>query len=123
MTKILVIEDDVMLLSSVMEILELNGYSTVGAESGAQGLQLARDCQPDLILTDVHMPTMNGIQMIKRLRQEPTTQYTPIIIMTASDDMPAFSDIHDHADSFMRKPFDPNHLLAQIDMLLSVRSA
>lgn len=123
MATILILEDDNMLLSSVMEILELNGYTTYGAGTGTQGLEMAAHYQPHLIITDVHMPSMDGVRFIKTLRQQPATQSTPVIIMTASDDMLALGDIHHYADSFLRKPFDPTVLLSQIESLLSVSVA
>jgi two-component system cell cycle response regulator DivK len=81
--QILYIEDDLSNLKLVQDILTAAGYRVVMAQSAEDGIQLATDNQPDLILIDMYLPRINGVEVIRHLRTLPQTQQTPIIGFSA----------------------------------------
>jgi two-component system cell cycle response regulator DivK len=83
-TTILYIEDDLPNRTLVKRVLEAEGYRVVEAESGKQGLDLARTKQPALILVDINLPEMDGFEVTARLRQMPDLGSVPIIAITAN---------------------------------------
>ena len=85
-TTILWIDDDRLLLSVCGEMLERHGYRVLAVSDGAAGIVLARREQPDLILLDVMMVGMNGLEVCERLRAEPTLAETPIVLLTVLED-------------------------------------
>ncbi|WP_372619889.1 response regulator transcription factor [Falsiroseomonas sp.] len=116
MKKIMVVEDEIVVAMSVEMVLEAEGYAVVLATDGREGLRLAHDEQPDLILTDLMMPRMDGAAMAARLREQQVR--TPIVMMTwiAEDRLPqARRAFH---DAFLTKPFSDEQLLAVVRRLL-----
>ncbi len=108
---ILVIEDEAMILDMLRMVLELEGYTVLEATDGQAGLVQALDAQPDLILTDIMMPIMDGHALCRQLRAEPRTAHIPVIGMSAAyrpQDGDAF-------DAVIAKPFLIPPLLALID--------
>lgn len=79
---VLAIDDDALLLGSVVEALEAAGYTVIQATNGKEGLEVALKHHPDLILTDNLMPILNGVDMIAGLRKDPWGKTAPVIIMT-----------------------------------------
>ncbi len=111
MTKILVIEDNNLMREIVVEILESRGFEAVGAENGQVGIQLAIAQIPDLILSDVRMPELNGLQVFAVLRSHPATASIPFIFMTASDMEKALAL---KADGYLHKPCTVAEMLGAI---------
>lgn len=83
---ILIIEDDATFRSILFELLELEDYNVVSAENGFLGLQLAQTLQPNLILSDINMPKLDGYGVLKKLRGDLTTAKIPFIFLTAQTD-------------------------------------
>jgi two-component system cell cycle response regulator DivK len=81
---VLIVEDNERNLKLVRDVLQAKGYATLEAGSAEQGLALARERAPDLILMDIHLPGMNGIQALKALRAQGATAAIPVIAITAS---------------------------------------
>lgn len=81
--KLLIVEDDLTVREMLALVLGEAGYCVITADDGAAGLAQARAEQPDLILTDIEMPNLDGIQMIRRLRQEPACQAIPVVVLSA----------------------------------------
>ena len=79
---ILAIDDDALLLSSVVEVLEQAGYTVLQAKNGKEGFEMALKHHPDLIITDNLMPLLNGVDMIAGIRKDPWGKKVPVIIMT-----------------------------------------
>lgn len=79
---VLVIDDDALLLGSVVEALQQAGYNVIQAKNGREGLEMALKEHPDLVLTDNLMPVVNGVDMIAGLRKDPWGKTVPVIIMT-----------------------------------------
>ena len=86
MTLILVVDDEPDLLGLLVDQVSSLGYDVVAARDGTEGLRLAVDRQPDVILTDVIMPYMDGPEMLERLRSRPETRGIPVIALTALTD-------------------------------------
>ena len=110
MSKILVVDDEVDIAETLQLFLELNGYKAVVAFDGREGLNLALAEQPDLIVTDMMMPKMDGAELIEKVRATPTIASVPIITMLANPQPRQLP--------FFRKPFDPAALVAEIGRIL-----
>ncbi len=105
---ILVVDDEEAVVEFVGSLLEDSGYRILRAYDGRSALDLARAERPDLIIADIMMPIMNGIELCRQLRAAPETQDTPIILMTAGR-LPA----HDCPNTVaLAKPFDLDTLEA-----------
>jgi DNA-binding response OmpR family regulator len=110
-------EEDILLLCRVN--LEFEGYNVVTASSGIEGLALARETHPSLVLLDVMMPTMDGWHVLEAMKADPATQATPVIMLTArvqgEDQMRGWSG---GAADYIMKPFSPVALLETIRSVL-----
>ena len=107
---ILVIDDEEMILSLIQEFLDLEGYTVVLATNGQDGWERVLEAHPDLVLTDVMMPIMDGHELCRQLRADPRTASIPVIGMSAAY-QPAPDD---DFDAIIAKPFDLPPLLALI---------
>ena len=118
---VLIIEDDPDIAESLKYNLEREGLSTVTALTGEQGLieALNQSNPPVLIMLDLMLPGMNGIELCRRLRREPQTRRTPIIILTAkSSESDRVSGLDLGADDYITKPFSVRELLARVRAVL-----
>ena len=121
--RILVIDDDEDLVRFLELFLQENGYSTITAHDGQQGLQQARAEKPDLILLDITMPEKSGVRFYRELRQDAELGRTPVVMITGVTlDFKRF--IHTRRqvpppDGYLPKPVDRQKLLATISQLLS----
>ena len=120
--KILVADDS----PSIREILQMNletlGYSVVLAEDGEKALQQLGQERPDLLIVDVMMPKVNGFQICRRVKSNPATQATPVILLTArSQQEDVFWGKDCGADEYMTKPFSTKELVKTIERLLQIR--
>ena len=117
-SKILVVEDDFDAREVLSLLLRLEGFSVITAEDGLAGLDIAQSEQPDLVITDIEMPNLDGIEMIKRLRRDGLLSEVPILVVSASDRRTLKGAIAAGANQTMRKParFDP--LIETINRLL-----
>jgi two-component system, cell cycle response regulator DivK len=112
---ILIVEDNPQSLKLLRDILQIKGYQTLEAETGEEGVRLARERQPALILMDIQLPGINGIEALQRLRADPVTSATPIIAVTASVMTQDRSRIMAAGfNAFQSKPISVNQLLATV---------
>ena len=111
--KILLIDDEQRLVANLKVFLELNGYEVFTAYNGREGLQLANDNCPDLIVTDIMMPEMDGYTLLKELKMSAQLQNVPVIMLTAKNGLSDLCEIEGAAE-FIPKPFDLNRLLEVI---------
>ncbi|GAB4503907.1 MAG: hypothetical protein Fur0043_09000 [Anaerolineales bacterium] len=121
--KILIIDDDLDTLRLVGLMLQRQGYQIMAATNGRLGLAKAFEEKPDLILLDIMMPEMDGYEVARRLRENPLTVHTPILMFTAKtqlDDKVAGFEVG--ADDYLTKPTHPSELQAHVKALLA-RSA
>jgi DNA-binding response OmpR family regulator len=120
MKTILIIEDEPQIRNNIQELLYLSDFDTLVAENGLQGLELAQDKHPDLIICDLMMPDLDGYGVLIRLRQNSYTATIPIIFLTAKSE---WSDLRRGmelgADDYLTKPFHPDQLLQAITVRLN----
>jgi DNA-binding response OmpR family regulator len=117
--KILVVEDE----PEAIELLEFNlkqaGFDVVSASDGAGGLKKARDVLPSLIILDIMLPEMDGLEVCKVLRRTPSTSRTPIIMLTAkAAEIDRVLGLELGADDYLTKPFSPRELILRVKNLL-----
>lgn len=119
MNKILVIDDDVAINELIKVNLELNGYNALQAYDGTTGFAIAKQELPDLIILDVMMPEVDGYTVAQRIRQNPTTEETPILMLTAlsqlNDKVKGFNI---GVDDYLVKPFEMEELQVRVKALL-----
>lgn len=110
MKTILIVDDEADIAETLRMFVELHGYRVFVALDGREGLSTAIAEHPDLVVTDLMMPKMNGRQLIEALRSTPGLDGVPVILMSALAQEPGLP--------FLRKPFDPHELVAEIERLL-----
>ena len=117
--KILIVEDNADLLK-VLQLLLKDSYEPILAMKGRQAVDIAEAERPDLILLDIVLPDMNGLEIARLMRQHPETQSTPILAMTARVSRIDEEDcILSGCDDFIAKPFTFEQLLPRIEKLLN----
>ena len=92
--KILVVDDELDMRTFITTLLETNGYKPVAATDGKEGLELARKVKPDLIILDITMPVMTGIEMLEKLKAERDLKDIPVIMLTAGRESRMVSKNH-----------------------------
>ena len=100
-------------------VLENYGYRVITAADGQEALEEARRERPDLIITDLVMPRMNGIELVRQLKSQLVTRYIPIIMLTARKEVEAEVEVMEAgADDYLTKPVNPKRLLARVGRFL-----
>ncbi|MBW4508256.1 MAG: response regulator [Scytonematopsis contorta HA4267-MV1] len=113
--KILVIEDEKLSRNNLIKILRAEAFEPIGAENGATAIQLAIEQEPDVIICDIMMPEMDGYEVLKVLRQEPSTLMIPFIFLTAKTERADMRQgMNLGADDYLTKPFEIDELLEAI---------
>ncbi len=112
---ILIVEDEPKSLKLVRDLLQASGYKTIEATDGKQGVDLAKAKKPDLILMDIQMPEMDGLEATRILKADATTRNIPVLALTAY----AMKDDEERifqagCDGYITKPFDIKELLKTI---------
>jgi DNA-binding response OmpR family regulator/anti-sigma regulatory factor (Ser/Thr protein kinase) len=119
MKKILFIDDNHELRKITLEALELEGFQTIGAEDGKQGIAIAKTQKPDIILCDIMMPETDGFEVYNHLRQDQSTAMTPFIFLTALAEKEYMrKGMEIGADDYLTKPFKLEELLNSINIRL-----
>jgi CheY-like chemotaxis protein len=120
--KILVVEDDPVNQTILLDFLAANGFETIGASSGPEGIERFDRDMPDLLLVDVQLPRKSGFELVAEIRSRPARGATPILLMSAvynnHDQSNHAIRIGTLADGYLNKPFDLKNLLAQVRQLL-----
>jgi DNA-binding response OmpR family regulator len=117
MPRVLVVDDDPQVVRLLRVNLELEGYDVVSASDGNEALEAVAAEDPDLVVCDVMMPGMDGIEVVRRLRAD--NQKVPVVMLSAKamrSDMKVGLDAG--ADEYVTKPFDPAELIEVVDRLL-----
>lgn len=116
---ILVVDDDLGTRLSVSDYLELSGYSVITANDGQEALVMVDEYHPDLIVTDIVMPQMNGYELVRRVRQQPVFRLLPVILLTArTKTQERIMGYQSGCDLYLPKPFELEELAAAIRNLL-----
>lgn len=120
---VLVVDDDPLILRVVATVLDLEEFEVVTAVSAEEALGALADSSPDLVVSDVMMPGMDGFELCERIRRDPDHAKVPIILLTArdaDDDRRRGAEVG--GDAYLTKPFSPLELIDEIDRLLDERS-
>jgi YesN/AraC family two-component response regulator len=118
---LLILEDNKDLLDFIKSIFQ-EEYTVLVAEDGEAGLELARETIPDLVISDVMMPRMDGMRLCRKLKQDFRTSHIPVILLTAlSSKEHEKEGILGGADEYVTKPFDPSLIKIKVDQLLATR--
>jgi two-component system chemotaxis response regulator CheY len=119
MVKILAVDDSRSMRQMVSQTLQDAGFETELACDGVEALELAKRYSADLVLTDVNMPNMDGITLVKRLRELPEYRYKPILVLTTESSMEKkMEGKNAGASGWIVKPFDPDRLVATVRRVL-----
>jgi DNA-binding NarL/FixJ family response regulator len=117
--RLLVVDDDASLLMAVSETLRAEGYVVVTARRGAEALVRVAERTPDLIISDIRMPGMDGYQLARNLRSAPHTRLIPVVFLTAKDEIAdRIAGFRSGVDAYVTKPFEPEELLAIVAGIL-----
>jgi twitching motility two-component system response regulator PilH len=134
--KILIVDDELDMITFISEILEDHGYTSISAKDGVEGLEALRRENPDLVLLDLMMPKKSGITMFQELRKDPNLSHIPVVIVTGISDVTGV-DFRNHMfkqplrdekkivettgltkytipDGYIEKPFDPEGLIKAV---------
>ncbi|MFK7977129.1 MAG: response regulator [Halioglobus sp.] len=115
MTSILAVDDSPSMRQMVSHTLKSAGYEVVMASDGVEALEIAKKSEVNLVLTDVNMPNMDGITLVKRLRELSTYKFKPILVLTTeSSQERKMQGKAAGATGWIVKPFDPDQLLATL---------
>lgn len=118
----ILIVDDNADMRRYLRTLLADKYYVIEASDGANGLSIANESVPDLIVSDVMMPVMDGLSFCRKIKEEPMTSHIPVILLTArSTESQQLEGLDSGADAYMTKPFSSQLLLARIDNLLKSR--
>lgn len=123
MKRVLVIEDNDDNMELITFILEKNGFTTVRAENGKKGIELALKERPDFILLDIQLPDMNGIEVLKAIRKSHTMAQIPVIAITSyamSGDRERF--LKNGCNGYIEKPINPETILSEINQVTGGKS-
>jgi DNA-binding NarL/FixJ family response regulator len=122
--QLLLVDDEPGLREAVQAYLEDSGFTVEVASNAREGLELARQKLPDLVITDIMMPQVDGYQFLKQLREEPQFKGLPVVFLTArgmtSDRIQGYNA---GCDAYLPKPFDPDELVAIVTNLLKQSAA
>lgn len=118
--KVLLIEDDMTVRENTAEILELEGYKVETASDGQKGVDAVSEFDPDIIVCDIMMPELDGYGVLEKLSENESTQYIPLIFLTAKTDHKDIRKGMDMgADDYLTKPFEEDELISAIESRLA----
>ncbi|HWS52870.1 MAG TPA: response regulator, partial [Pyrinomonadaceae bacterium] len=113
--RLLVVDDEPNLLRAVAACLRGEGFDVVTARGGAEALVRVAETVPDLVVSDIRMPGMDGYQLARQLRASPRTALTPVVFLTAKDETAdRIEGFRTGVDAYLTKPFEPDELVAVI---------
>ena len=116
---VLVVDDDPIIVSLLQVNFEIEGYDVLTATGGEAGLAQARTGNPDVVVLDVMMPGVDGLEVARRLRADPATRSIPVVMLSAkaqASDIQAGLEV---ADDYITKPFEPLELLERVGALVA----
>src|SRR5262245_4532504 len=117
--RVLIVEDEPDIRELVVHHLKRDGYQVSAAASGEEALRQVQVSPPDLVLLDLMMPAMDGLEICRRLRQDPATATLPVIMLTAKgDEVDRVVGLEVGADDYIVKPFSPKEVLARVRAVL-----
>ena len=116
--KILIVEDEVDIAQLVKVYLEKEGFRTATAKTGVEGLKLIRTDRPDMVVLDLMLPEMDGLEICKKIRTAPETALLPVLMLTAkAEESDTIIGLELGADDYVTKPFSPKVLVTRVKAL------
>jgi DNA-binding response OmpR family regulator len=120
MPKVLVIDDDPVIVQLLRVNFEIEGFEVVSAGDGQEGLERAMADHPDVVLSDIMMPRMDGLQLVHQLKNNASTRSLPVILLSAkAQNAEVQEGLDAGADDYVTKPFDPLELIDRVYALLA----
>ncbi len=117
--QLMLVDDDPNLILLVRDYLEFRGYEVITAENGKIALELLGENVPDLIICDIMMPEMDGYTLVKMIRDNPATEWIPVLFLSAKgQSQDKVKGLNTGADVYIVKPFEPEELVAQVESSL-----
>lgn len=118
--RVLIVDDDRRVLDLLVDLLELEGYEIASAFNGAEGVDLALEFGPDVIISDVVMPVVSGLELCRRLKQDPRTACVPVLLISGirKADEAGMEGLHAGADDYLDLPFRNEELLMKVARLV-----
>jgi len=116
---VLIIDDEKDLIEMVRYSLEKHGFDVIGALDGESGLDIAKNQAPDIVLLDLMLPGVDGLEVCKRLRNDPKTARLPVLMLTAkAEETDRIVGLELGADDYITKPFSPREVVARVKAVL-----
>jgi DNA-binding response OmpR family regulator len=116
---VLVIDDDPVILELLRVNFEIEGFDVVCARDGDEGLAMAQDIHPDVVISDIMMPRRDGLQLLSDLKGDPRTEDLPVILLSAKAQKSEVQHGLDlGADDYITKPFDPIQLIERLNAVM-----
>jgi PAS domain S-box-containing protein len=118
--RVLIVDDDQRVLELLVDLVRLEGYEVAAASDGAEGCDLAHSFGPDVVISDVVMPRVNGLELCRRLKQDPRTASIPVLLISGirKADEAGIEGLHAGADDYLDLPFRNEELLAKVARLV-----
>ncbi|MEM9103681.1 MAG: two-component regulator propeller domain-containing protein, partial [Pseudomonadota bacterium] len=114
---ILIIEDNTAMNKLLMEQLGCE-FQTFSAKNGQQGWELTKQFQPNVVISDINMPIVNGFELLEKIKHSPITSHIPVILLTAKKDVTSrITGFRQHADGYLAKPYDVDELMAMVNAI------
>ena len=123
--KILIVDDNPVVLFNVSHLLRSAGFAVVGAATGNEGLEQAHAEAPDLVLLDVLLPDLNGIELCRRIKSDPATQHLFVVLLSSVETSPdsQITGLEAGADGYIARPIENRELLARVQAMLRIQQA
>ena len=118
--KVLVIDDDPVIVELLRVNFEIEGFEVVVAGDGPEGLARAASAKPDVILSDIMMPRMDGLEVVTQLKRSAATRHIPVLLLSAkAQNAEVQQGLDAGADDYVTKPFDPLELIDRVNAALA----
>ncbi|MGD1902402.1 MAG: response regulator transcription factor [Geitlerinemataceae cyanobacterium] len=119
MSKVLVIEDSATQREMIADLLRKNGLTVIEATDGIEALDKIQISPPDLVILDIVMPKMNGYEVCRRLKADPSMQGVPVVMCSSKgEEFDRYWGMKQGADAYVAKPFQPNELVGTVKQML-----
>ena len=118
--RILIVDDDRKILDLLVDLLKLEGYEVASAADGSEAIDLALSFNPDIVVSDVVMPNVGGLELCRRLKEDPRTAYVPVLLISGlvTSDEAGIEGLHAGADDYLDLPFRNEELLVKVARLV-----
>ncbi len=121
---VLVVDDDPVILKLLEVNFEMEGFAVLLAHDGEEGVALTRRQRPDIVVSDIMMPRMSGLELVEELKGDPATSDIPILLLTAkAQTADVRAGVDAGADDYITKPFEPLELVERVNRLVDARES